>query len=226
VTRLAVMVVLGALVAVPEAVASITVATNAARPALRVDAAGNAEIAWTSGGVRRTLLVPAHGLVLPGGKLRGADVSGPVRAVSLPFLKVLRGRANGWRYALQAWRVRVGGPVELRFSRWRGASTAIRLQAERTGGGVLLTGEASALGRKAPTTSHTPEGKVQRVYVYLDALRGGSWNRIGGVAIRGDGTFRRVAAAGQTGTSYRASLPGPNVGDVYAPDGTTVARAA
>jgi hypothetical protein len=223
--RLALTAVLATLAVAPAAAASITVATNAASPGLRVDAAGNAEVSWTSRGARHTLLVPARGLVLPGGRLKGRDVTHRVSG-SLPFLKVLRGGADGRRYALQAWRPVAGGPVQLRFSRWRGPTTSIRLLTARTPHGDLLTGQAFALGKHVPTTSRTPEGKVQRVYVYLDALRGGSWTRIGGAPVASDGTFRRLVAPRQAGSSFRASIPGPNVGSTYAPDGMTVARAA
>ena len=54
------------------AVASVGVGSNAAAPALRVDAKGNAEISYTEGGAKKTVLVPKTGAVLYGGKLVGA----------------------------------------------------------------------------------------------------------------------------------------------------------
>jgi hypothetical protein len=216
-----------ALFAAPSALASITVATNAARPALRVDAKGNAEVSWTAGGARRTLLLPVRGRVLPGARLPGADVSRPATAPAVPFRRVLRTGRGGSYYALQSWRVVPGGSVELRFSRWRGAPTSARLVAESTSTGVLLTGTATFAGRPVPTTSRTPEGKVQRQYVYLDRLVGGSWSRIGGVVLRADGSFRRLVAGVGAGSRYHAAIPGPNIAGVtYAPDAAAVATAS
>ena len=205
--------------------ASITVATNAARPALRVDAKGNAEVSWASGGGRRTLLVPARGRVLPGGRLSGVDVSRAVADPVIPFRRVLR-IAGGRYYALQSWRVLPGGPVELRFSRWRGSPTRATLVAESASLGVTLTGSATFAGRPVPTTSRTPEGKVLRQYVYLDVLRGGTWRRIGGVRLRTDGSYRRLVARAAAGARYRAAVPGPNIGVTYAPDAAVVTTSA
>jgi hypothetical protein len=113
-------VALGALLLAPAAAGSITVAENAAKPSLRVDASGNSEVSWSAGGVRRTLLVPPGGRVLPGGRLAGADVSRAAPTAGVPFARVVRAGRDGWTYALQVWRVLPGGPVELRFARWRG----------------------------------------------------------------------------------------------------------
>ena len=41
----------------------------------------------------------------------------------LPFARVIRRGPDGRFYALQTWRVEPGGPVELHFSRWKGAPT-------------------------------------------------------------------------------------------------------
>ena len=80
--------------------ASISVAKNVQRPALRVDALGNAELSWSDGGVRRTLLVPAVGLYLPGGRISTADVSRPTTIPRLPFARVTRRAPDGTLYAL------------------------------------------------------------------------------------------------------------------------------
>src|SRR6187401_3054542 len=70
------MIVAAGLVGSAEpASASISIAKNVSRPALRVDARGNAEVSWSSGGTRRTLLIPATGLYLPGGHISTKDVS-------------------------------------------------------------------------------------------------------------------------------------------------------
>jgi hypothetical protein len=218
-------VALGALLLAPAAAGSITVAENAAGPSLHVDAHGNAEVSWTAGGVRRTLLVPPGGRVLPGGRLAGADVSRSAPTAGVPFARVVRAGRGGWTYALEAWRVLPGGPVELRFARWRGVPTVAQLSAKRTTTGVLLSGSATLGGHPVPTTSRTPEGKVLRQYAYLDTFTGGQWKRIGGVVVRKDGTFRRLAPPAGAGRRYRVLVPGPNIGTTYAPDALATAAA-
>jgi hypothetical protein len=212
-----------ALLLVAPAAASLAVAENAAAPSLRVDAGGNAEISWTAGGARHTLLVPPRGLVRPGGRLSAADVSRAASSVHVPFSRVVRGGRGGWIYALEAWRVLPGGPVELRFARWRGAPTVVSLAAEQASTGVRLSGSATFAGRPVPTTSRTPEGKVLKQYAYLDAFAGGRWRRLGGVAVRADGTFRRLAPRARAGTRYRVVVPGPNIGTTWAPDALATA---
>jgi hypothetical protein len=220
--RLAVT-MLAALVLAPAAGASITVATNAVAPNLRIDAKGNAEVSWTSGGVRHFVLVPPRGRVYPGRKLAAPDVSRLASSPAIPFARALRITPDGRYSALQAWRVRPGGPVELRFSRWKGAPTNVRLIVETSTDAVRLSGTATFSGRPLPLWSPTPEGKRIRQYVYLDSLRGGTWRRIGGVALRTDGSFRRSVPINLVGTKYRALVPGPNIGTTYAPDAATVA---
>jgi hypothetical protein len=198
--------------------ASVTVATNAQRPALRVDAKGNAEVSWTAGGVRRYLLVPAAGRLLPGQRLSGGDVSVATSARPLPFRRVLRRTPDGRLWALQAWRLRPGGPVELRFSRWRGATPGVTLETRPQYEGELLTGTATFAGRPVPLSSPTPEGRRIRSYVYFERWTGRGWSRLAGVATRTNGTFRSFVAAGSVATRYRALLPGPNVGSTLAPD--------
>lgn len=214
--------VAAALALAPAAGGSITVATNASRPALLVDAQGNAQISWTSGGTRRSLLVPATGPVRPGVRLSSPAVGKPLRAATIPFARVVVAGRNGWTFALQSWQVLPGGPVELRYSRWRGAATVATLQANKTTTGVLLTGTLTLDGRPVPTTSRTPEGKILRQYAYLDVAVGDAWKRLGGVAVRADGTFRRYAPRG---TRFRVVAPGPNVGRTYAPDAVATASA-
>jgi len=211
-----------ALVLAPAAGASITVATNAAAPKLRVDAKGNAEVSWTSGGVRRFLLVPPRGRVYPGRRLTAPDVSRPVSSPAIPFARALRLTPDGRYSALQAWRVQPGGPVELRFSRWKGAPTNVRLIVETNTDSVRLSGTSTFGGRPLPAYSPTPEGKRIRQYVYLDSLGGGAWRRIGGVTLRADGSFRRLVPINLVGARYRALVPGPNIGATYAPDAATV----
>jgi hypothetical protein len=214
------IVVAVALVLAPSAAGSITVATNASQPALLVDKQGNAEVSWTSGGKLHTLLVPVQGRVRPGVHLSGGDAGSFLRPTDLPFAKVVRAGAGGWVYAVQSWRVLPSGPAELRFARWRGNGTVATLQAKKTSTGVLLTGKVTFDGRAVPTTSRTPEGKVLRQYAYVEQRVGGGWKRLGGVAVRADGTFRRLAPGG---SQFRVLVPGPNIGRTYAPDALATA---
>jgi len=219
-SRLAVIVLGSVLTLVCAATASgsITLAYDAQRPALRIDERGNAEVSWTAAGVRRYLLVPPAGRVYPGRRLSGPDVSRSSNVAAIPFRRVLRQTPDGRSWALQAWRVRPGGPVELRFSRWRGRPPEVTLAGAPRSGGELLTGRATFAGRPVPLFSPTPEGKRLRSYVYLDRLVGSGWRRIGGVGTRADGSFRRLVGPGELGSRYRAVLPGPNIGTTLAPD--------
>jgi hypothetical protein len=219
-------IVLGSVVALAcaaTASASITLGTNAQRPALRVDAGGNAEVSWTAGGVRRYVLVPPRGRVFPGRRLPGRDVSRSSSAVAIPFRRVLRRTADGRLWALQTWRVLPGGPVELRFSRWRGAPPTVTIATEPRFDGELVTGRAMFAGRPVPLYSPTPEGKRIRSYAYVDRALGSGWSRISGVATRADGTFRLFVPPARLGSRYRAVLPGPNIGTTLAPDAASAA---
>ena len=220
--RFALVSALAALALAPPGAASVGIGTNAAQPGLRVDAGGNAEVSWASGGARKTLLVPASGPVLPGGQLEGADVSHEVSSPAIPFKLVLRSGPGGWYYALQTWPVRTG-PVELRFSRWRGAPTKMTLETEKTSLGIALSGVATFGGKPIPTTSRTPGGTVQRQYVYLGSQVGGQWKNLGGVAVKPDGSYRRVLFRGPFGNLFRAGVAGPNIGSTYAPDALALA---
>jgi hypothetical protein len=222
--RLLLSALLTLLVAAPAA-ASITVTKGAGSPTLKVDAHGNAEVGWTSGGARHSLLIPPTGQVLPGGHLTGGDVSHASSGPVLPFKRALRLGPGGWNYALQSWQVVPGQLPELRFSRWRGEPTTIHLLATASSGTELLTGTATFAGRPVPTTSRTPEGKTLREYVYLDTLLQGRWTRIGGVALRSTG-FRRLVPPNLVGVRYRAIVQGANVGSTYAPDAATIAPSA
>jgi hypothetical protein len=202
----------------PPAAASVGVGSNAGSPQLRVDSKGNAEVSFTFGGDRQTVLVPVVGAVLPGGKLEGADVSRAASKPALPFLKVLRRGPGGWFYALQTW-PGSRGPVELRFSRWRGDPTKLTLKATRERLGVALEGRVTLAGKPIPLRSRMPGGVMVREYVYLDHQIGGKWKNLGGVTIKRNGSYRKVLyGGGPTGSQFRASVAGPNVGAVYAPD--------
>jgi hypothetical protein len=195
--------------------ASTTIATGAERASLGVDARGNAEVRWTAAGASRTLLVPPRGEVVPGGRLSGPDVSRPAAGGAIPYARAVRRIPSGRLWALQAWRVQPGGPLELRIARWSGAPTTLTLQLAAG----RLTGRAAYHGAALPEWSQTFAGTRTRVYVYLDALLAGAWQRIGGVAIRADGTFKRlVPPAFAAATRFRAVVTGPAIGADVVPD--------
>lgn len=212
------------LLAAAPAQASISIASNAERPALRVDALGNAEVSWTAGGSRRTLRIPVVGLYLPGGRISGADVSRPVRIAGLPFAKVTRRGPDGTLYALQAWRVKAAGPVELHFSRWKGRRTTVELTAEPASGGERLVGRAEFQGKPLTGYSRTNSGIRYRIFAFLDcfACPQTSWRRIAGVAPRADGGFRLLVQPQFAGTRYRVTIAGPNLGRTLAPDASAI----
>ena len=211
-----------ALVAAVPATASITVAKNAKRPSLRVNGQGYAEIGWTERGVRRTVLVAPRGGLLPGARIRGRDVSRATTAITIPFRRVLRQTPDGRYWALQSWRVRQDGPVELRFSRWRGAPTRVTASVilERR-----LVGGAEFGGAPVPDWSRMPASRRVRTYAYVDCFgcpaAPGSWRRLLAVAPT-NGTFGLTLTPERRGTQYRVSVTGPNVGADYAPDAMTV----
>ena len=206
-----------------SAEASTTVATNAQRPALRVDARGNAEVSWVAAGTRRFLLVPPRGRVLPGGRIGGRDTSRTAADPALPFLRVLRRTPDGRRWALQAWRVHPGRPVQLRFSRWRGQPTEVVATATAD----RLEGRVTFQGRGVFGFSATPEGKRQRIYAYVDCFgcpaAPDAWRRLIGVAPQApNGSFALALTPARQGLRYRVSVPGPQLGTTYAPDASVV----
>lgn len=219
-----------ALVATADAAASITIATNAQRPALRVDTRGYAEVSWTSGGVRRTLLVPPRGRVLPGGRISGRDVSRATSIAAIPFRRVLRRTPDGRLWALQSWRPRKGGPVELRFSRWRGAPMQVELAATPKGRTELLEGRATFAGRPVVGTSPTPEGTQILLAAALDCFacygNARGWTRFNSVRTRAGGTFAATVPLPARAPRYRAIVPGPNRGTTYAPDGAATVESS
>jgi hypothetical protein len=216
---------LGVLVVVAApAGASITAATNAQRPALRVDARGYAEVSWTAGGARQTLLIPPSGRYLPGGTIDGPDVSKPTTVDGLPFSRLVRRTPDGRLWALQAWRVQTGGPVELRFSRWRGAPSSVEADVTLR----RLTGSASFGGKPIYGTSPTTAGTQITHYAVVDCLgcEGASgWQRLLGVRLSAPrGTFALLLRPAWAAPAYRVTVAGPNRGWTYAPDASVVVR--
>lgn len=231
-TRAAVLVLAAAGAVSGSAAASIGITfTPFANPALRVDARGNAEVSWTAGGSRRTVLVPPSGKYLPGGTLPGRDVSVGTSAVAIPYRKALRRTPDGRLWALQAWQTGFRGPLELRFSRWRGAPARITLELKDKGRGQILTGRATFRGRPISGTYATNAGTRIPLAAQLDcfacpAAGGRRWIRFNGVRTLANGMFGSGLQRGWTGSKYRATIVGPNLGSTLAPDAATVLPAA
>ena len=213
--------VIGLLLLLGEsAAASITVATNVQRPALRVDARGYAEVSWSAGGRREYLLVPPTGKFLPGGRLSRPDVSRASTAVAIPYLRVLRRTPDGRYWALQTWRVAFSKSTELRFSRWRGDPTRITLASQPSGNTELLTGRASFQGRAVTGSSPTNAGKLILHSAFFDCFACGAagWLRFTARKTSADGSFAVTVPLNRRGTKYRVSITGPNRGASLAPD--------
>jgi hypothetical protein len=199
------------------------VATSAQRPALRVDARGNAEASWSAGGVRRTLLVPPHGRVLPGGRLPGRDVSRAARGIRIPFARVIRRTPDGRYWALESWRLVGRGAVELRVSRWRGEPTKIDLVSEPVGRGELLTGRATFHGRGVTGVWRMLEGDPVPEAAVLECFCAGrGWSWFNSVRTRSGGKFGANVPSRALAPRYRATIVGPNIGTILAPDASAV----
>jgi hypothetical protein len=216
----------GALALPAAAAGSITAATNAQKPGLKVDSRGYAEVSWTEKGVRKTLLIPPSGRYLPSGRISGKDVSRPTKVEGLPYAKVVRRTPDGRIWALQAWPVQTGGPVELRFSRWKGDPTDVT--AEVTG--ARLMGKATYAGKGIYGTSPTTAGTPIRHFALVDCFRcsgAAGWKRLLGVRLKGPGgTFRLFLRPAWGAQQYRVSVAGPNRGWTYAPDGMVVVKSS
>ena len=217
--------VLAALAAPAAAAASVTVTTNAQRPALRVDSRGYAEVSWTARGARQTLLIPPRGTALPGGRLPGRNVTRATRAVKLPFERVVRRTPDGRYWALQSWRLVRGGAVELRFSRWRGKPTTMELATEPSGNIEVLRGRAKFQGRPVTGFWRTLEGDRVREAAVVEcfACRGPGWTWFNSVRTQADGTFGATVPPTARAQQYRATIVGPNIGATLAPDASAVA---
>src|SRR3954447_11925905 len=109
-----------ALLGPAHAGASVWLANDATRLALKVDAKGAAEVDWSDAHGRHTMLIPPTGRLQPTGKLSGRDVSRSAH-FGLPNERLARRTSGGTQWALQAWAPKPGGPIELHLARWRGA---------------------------------------------------------------------------------------------------------
>jgi hypothetical protein len=204
--------------------ASIKIAGDAHNASLQVDAAGNAVVNWTAtDGSRHSLLVLRDGSVRYGGTLSGGDVSRATTEVTLPWVVAVRRTPDGSFYALQSWRRLATGPVELRFSRWRGAATSLTLRAVCCKwGSENIEGSASFHGRPVYGSKVTPQGAPLDPYgrnVYLDAYRGGHWVRMMGILThRPTGLFSLWIRPAWAGSAYQGTISGPNWGWTLAPD--------
>lgn len=199
--------------------ATVWVGANTVKPTLRVDAKGNAEVKFASGGRTDTVIVPPKGQLYHGGTLPGSDVSKTARVPKLPFAVVVKRTPDGRLWALQRMQVKPGGPLDLHLARWRGAPTAIALQVN----GDRLEGRATFNGKGVSGRSYTLEGKRPKIYVYLDYFAGGTWRRMLGVAPKPDGRFSAfIRPAWQAASRYRATVLGPNIGSSFAPDAETI----
>ena len=141
---------------------------------------------------------------------------------------MLRRTPDGRLWALQSWQPG-DGPVQLRFSRWRGTPT--RLLASVIGGeGVprpRLLGQATFDGRPVTGTSPTPGGKPVRHFVWIECFGCTGelgWSDIAGVAPAASGTFSLLLRPGWIAPRYRVSVTGPNGGTTYAPDASVIAE--
>ncbi len=212
------------------AVGSVEVGVDARNVTLRVDSVGDAEVTWDSTGARHSLLIARDGSLHYGAGLSGPDVSHPAEGVSLPWEVTVRQTPDGSLYAVQAWRRLVTGPIELRFSRWRGEPTRLALDVVCCKwGSVNVEGSASFHGKPIFGYSATPQGSPLDPLgrnVYLDSMRDGHWLRMMGILThRPTGTFSLWIRANWSGTSYRGTIPGPNWGWTLAPDAAATAVA-
>ena len=214
-----------ALAVVGVAHGSIYVGADAVRPTLQVDASGTAVVSFTSHGKPDVVVVPAKGQLYHGGSLSGHDVSRPAGAGGVPLALAVRRAPGGTNYALQAWQVVPGQPVELHLARWKGEPTKLTLATD----GKRVTGTASFQGKPVTGTTFTLEGKHPRIYVFLDCFGCGGkpgWTRMIGLAPKADGSFAVYLRPEWAGTRFRATVAGPNVGTVFAPDAQTEIAAA
>jgi hypothetical protein len=212
--------------------ASVKVAADARDPALRVDGAGNAVVTWTtSSGAHESLVISKDGQLHYGATLPGADVSQPTTRVTIPWEVIVRQTADGSLYALQSWQRLATGPVELRFSRWKGAPTTLMLRTVCCRWGhENVEGAASFHGKGIFGFHSTHQGDPLDPYgrnVYLDSYRAGHWERMMGILTHAPvGSFSLWIRPAWLGSQYRGTISGPNWGWTLGPDAEATARSS
>ena len=207
--------------------ASLLLARTTSGETLRADAKGRALVTWREGGTQRRAVIASDRAVYRGGTIGKAV--GVVVTPTIPFAVVQIALPSGTQVALQKFQ-RLGnygslGPVELRYSRWRGEPTRLSLTGEWTSDGrrMRICGTATYHGQPFYGLKHTITGNPLDAYgrnVYIDALRSSGWYRIFGVLTRPRGFAMMVSKPEMVGTAYRAAVPGPNLAGDLAPDAT------
>jgi hypothetical protein len=222
-TKLLALGLLAALALSPAAGASIKIAGNAHHPVLRVNGAGYATVIYTKNGRRMSAVVTPSGRTIWGRRAGGRDVSVPTGAVAIPMVVTVRQTPDGRFWALQMWKRLRNGPVELRFSRWRGQPTLLQMWARcckwRS---EQVQGRATFHGRAIYGYGSTPSGVPTDRFgrnVYIDTFRRGRWVRCMGILThRPTGRFSLWVRPYWRGTQYRGRMIGPNWGRTLAPD--------
>lgn len=180
-------------------------------------------MSWSAGSAKLSFVVPKSGLGYHSA-LAGADVLKRVTN-TLP-MAVASGRTpDGTEWALQQLAIS-GRPVSLDLSRWKGAPTKLTLATD----GKRVTGAVTFAGHPVTGSSPTQSGKEVRVYVDLEcfgcpAKRTG-WTFMVGVPPKADGTFSVYLRPSWDGKRYRATVAGPNVDGMLAPDARADINAA
>lgn len=204
------------------AAGSVDVTVKGVRPALKVDARGAAEVSWTEGGVRTTLLVPPSGRYLPGGRILSADVSTPVPRTGVDQAVIVRKTPDGRFWALQRTPLPPDGSTVLRFARWHGEPTELDASLD----GERITGTATFAGRGVYGTSPTTAGARVTHFALVDCWRcqgATGWKRLLGVRLRApSGSFALALRPAWRSSRYRITVLGPNRGTDYAPDAVAV----
>jgi hypothetical protein len=219
-----------AVVVVPVAEGSVKVVGNAVAPRLCVAANGAVQITWTRAARTRpqTAVVRRDGSLAFGRRACERNTAKPAGKVRVPMAIVVLRDRQGRFHALQAWRRLVGGPVELRYSRWRGAPTRLQL---RSVAGPLrreerVRGSLSFHGRPVHGHRSTSRGVPLDRYgrnVYLDSRRDGGWRRMMGILThRPTGFFALWIRPYWEGDRYRGRVIGPNWGSTLAPDAQAI----
>jgi hypothetical protein len=206
------------------------IASNVRHATLKVVAGGAAEVDWIrASGRHGSVVIYANGSRRFGAHLRRRDISFATTAVSVPMARVVRQTPDGRYWALQSWRRLRGGPVELRFSRWRGATTRLTLQAVCCKwSSENIVGQATYHGRpifgyRATSTGNPLDGLGRNVY--LDTYRQNRWQRMMGILThRPTGRFSLWIRPSWRGAAYRGRIIGPNWGRILGPDAQASTR--